>query len=126
MSRAPRPATEPSAAKVTATAAALEVITRLEAAHGPLVLFMSGGCCDGSSPICLRAGELEPGAGDRLLGAVGGAPLYIDAEQYARWGSPHFELDAGPPAADGFSLEGLEGVHFVARSPAPPGHCQRG
>jgi uncharacterized protein (DUF779 family) len=102
---------------VTATPAALEVITHLEAAHGPLVFHQSGGCCDGTSPMCLREGELPPGPGDLHLGEIGGAPFYIDADQYKRWGTPRFLIDVAPGAAEGFSLEGLEGVHFVSRAP---------
>ena len=102
---------------VTATPAALEVITHLEAAHGPLVFHQSGGCCDGTSPMCLREGELPPGPADLHLGEIGGAPFYIDADQYKRWGTPRFLIDVAPGAAEGFSLEGLEGVHFVSRAP---------
>lgn len=102
---------------VSATRAALEVISDLEAAHGPLAFFQSGGCCAGTAPICLRAGELAPGSGDRLLGAVAGAPFYMDAELYDRWGRPRFEIDVAPGAADTFSLEGLSDLHFVTRSP---------
>ena len=100
---------------VTATAAALEAIALLEASHGRLAFFQSGGCCDGSSPICLHDGELPPAAGDRLLGHVGGAPFYIDADQHERWGRPAFVLDVSPCAAEGFSLGPPEG-HFVART----------
>src|SRR5690348_1171052 len=105
--------------RVTATAEALEVIERLRAAHGPLVFFQSGGCCDGSSPMCLRAGELPPAPGDVHLGAVGGAAFYIDDEQDRRWRRPRFLVDVAPGASDSFSLEALEGVHFVTRTPAP-------
>jgi uncharacterized protein len=102
---------------VKATRAALEVIQRLETAHGPLMFFQSGGCCDGTSPMCLKGDELAPGPGDRLLGEIGGAPFYIDAEQYERWGRPSFLIDVSDGAAEGFSLEGLVGVHFVTRTP---------
>jgi uncharacterized protein len=104
------------AAAVQATAAALEAIHRLEAAHGPLMFFQSGGCCDGTHPLCLTEGELPIGPGDLCLGRIGGAPFYIDAEQYERWGRPHFEIDIRPGAAEGFSLEGVDGVHFVTGS----------
>jgi uncharacterized protein len=99
---------------VTATDAALAAIERLETRHGPLMFVQSGGCCDGSSPICLRAGELLVGANDLLLGEVGGAPFYIDAEQYERWRSPRLVIDVEPGGGDSFSLEGSDGVHFVA------------
>ena len=101
---------------VSATGAALEVISRLEAAHGPLVFHQSGGCCDGTSPICLKDGELPPGPDDLCLGEIGGARFYIDRDQYRRWNSPQFEIDVVAGAAEGFSLEALEGVHFVTRS----------
>ena len=106
------------AEQVVATDAARAAIERLTAKHGRLVLFMSGGCCDGSSPICLRDGELLLGPNDLRLGEVGGASFLIDADQYARWNRPRFVLDVAPGAAQGFSLEGLEGVHFVVRSGA--------
>jgi uncharacterized protein len=103
----------PGPAAVTATEAALEVISRLEAAYGPVLFFQSGGCCDGTSPICLKDGELPAGPHDIRLGEIGGAAFYIDADQYERWGRPQFVIDVLPGAAEGFSLEGLEGVHFV-------------
>jgi uncharacterized protein (DUF779 family) len=103
-------------AAVNVTEAALEVIQRLEAAHGPLMLFQSGGCCDGSSPVCLKDGELPLGPQDVRLGEIAGAPFYIDSDQYDRWGKPCLTIDVSAGAAEGFSLEGLEGVHFVTRT----------
>ena len=103
-------------AAVQATGAALEAIRRLEAAHGRLMFFQSGGCCDGTSPICLKDGELPVGAGDVRLGEIGGASFYIDRDQYTRWGAREFLIDVAPGAAEGFSLEGLDGVHFVTRT----------
>jgi uncharacterized protein len=100
---------------VTATQAALEAIARLQGEHGPLAFFQSGGCCDGSSPICLRDGELPPATGDVLLGELGGARFYIDAEQYERWGRPEFVVDVAPGAAEGFSLSLTDG-HCVSRT----------
>jgi uncharacterized protein (DUF779 family) len=102
---------------VQASRAALEVIRRLEAAHGPLMFFQSGGCCDGTSAMCLKDGELPLSPHDVRLGEIGGAPFYIDCEQYERWGKPRFLVDVSPGAAEGFSLEALEGVHFVTRTP---------
>ena len=98
---------------ISATPAALAAIARLTADYGQLMLFQSGGCCDGSSPICLRAGELPTGPNDLLLGEVGGAPFFIDEEQYRRWNRPQLTLDVKPGAADGLSLEGLHDLHFV-------------
>jgi uncharacterized protein (DUF779 family) len=107
--------------RVVATDVAVAAIGRLTAAYGKLVLLQSGGCCDGSSPICLPAGELVVGEHDLLLGEVGGASFYIDDEQYERWNRPLFVLDVVEGAAEGFSLEGLEGIHFVTRSASPTG-----
>jgi uncharacterized protein (DUF779 family) len=103
-------------ASVTATRTAVEMVERLTAEHGPLAFFQSGGCCDGSSPICLKAGELPPGSNDMLLGKIAGAPFYVDREQYERWGRPRFLLDASSGRAEGFSLS-LPNSHFVTRAP---------
>jgi hypothetical protein len=108
----------PTVPAVAATDAALEVIRRLEGDHGPLMFFQSGGCCDGTSPMCLKDGELLIGPHDVCLGEIGGAPFYIDAEQYERWRRPRFLVDVADGPAEGFSLEGLAGVHFVTRSPS--------
>ena len=105
-------------ARIVATDAALDAVERLTAAHGPLMLFLSGGCCDGSSPLCLPEGELPTGPNDVLLGAVGGAPVYISSEQDERWNHPTFVLDVAPGAADGFSIEAGPGLHFLLRPPS--------
>ena len=105
-------------ARVCATPAALDVIEALRAEHGPLAFHQSGGCCDGSSPICVLAHELPPSASDRELGQIGDTPFYIDSDQDDRWGQSSFVVDVAPGAAEGFSLEGLAGVHFLTRSPA--------
>jgi len=102
-------------ASVTATGAALDAIERIRAEHGPLAFFQSGGCCDGSLPICLNEGELPRGPDDVLLGSPGGAPFYVDAEQYRRWGNPLLVLDVSQGEAQGFSLS-LPDAHFVTRS----------
>jgi uncharacterized protein (DUF779 family) len=99
-------------ARVQATPAALEVIERLAAEHGPLVFLQSGGCCDGSSPLCVRRSDLSIGPGDVLLGDVGPASFYVDRELDARWGQPRYVIDVSPGAGDTFSLEGREDLHF--------------
>jgi uncharacterized protein (DUF779 family) len=91
--------------RVVATKAALEAIRALQAASGRLMFFMSGGCCDGSLPICLQAGELITGPADLLLGQVGGCDFWLDAGQDAAWGHPQFELDVEAGTPEGFSLE---------------------
>jgi uncharacterized protein (DUF779 family) len=104
-------------ARVTATGPALAAIELLRAEHGAVAFFQSGGCCEGSSPICLRADEMPPGPNDVLLGEVGGAPVYIDSEQDRRWGHPSLLIDIAAGAATTFSLEGAHDVHFVTRTP---------
>jgi uncharacterized protein (DUF779 family) len=101
------------ARKVTATPAALELLERLRARHGDLIVHVSGGCCDGSSPMCLRAADLPAGPGDVQLGVLAGVPVVIDAEQYRRWRHPEFRLDVAAGDAGGFSLEALAGLHFT-------------
>lgn len=93
------------------------MIGRLVRKHGPLAIFQSGGCCDGSAAICLLEGELPAGPHDVELGTLEGVPFYVDGDQHDRWGNPDFLLDVSAGAAEGFSLEGLEGVHFVSRPP---------
>jgi hypothetical protein len=102
--------------RVTASDAALAVIEQLKARCGPLMFVQSGGCCDGSSPICLREGELLLGPADILLGEIGGCPFYVDREQYERWRQPLLVVDVASGGGDSFSLEGPEGIHFVART----------
>ena len=111
-------------ARVTATAEALELIERLRARHGRLVFFQSGGCCAGSSPMCLPEGDLLPGTRDLHLGEIGDSPVYVDGDHFARWGEPELVIDVGEGGSDTFSLEGPRGLHFVsaarvdARAPA--------
>jgi uncharacterized protein (DUF779 family) len=108
------------APKVVATDAALAEIGRLRAKHGPLMFFQSGGCCDGSSPMCFPDGELLLGPNDLLLGQIDGCPFYIDAEQYERWNRPSLVLDVTSGAGSGLSLEGVDDVHFTVASPPSP------
>jgi uncharacterized protein len=102
---------------VSATEAALAELASLRDRHGPLMLFQSGGCCDGSSPLCLHEGELLVGTNDLLLGEIAGTPFYIDAEHYERWNRPVFLIDISDGASDTLSLEGPDDVHFVTRTP---------
>ncbi len=114
---------EVATTQVVATIPAIRVLRNLTAAFGPLMLFQSGGCCDGSSPICMREGELMVSPNDLLLGEVESVPVYIDGEQYERWGRPRLELDVAPGPAEGFSLEALAGVHFTTRDALPSRSC---
>jgi hypothetical protein len=105
-----------TSARIVATGAAIAEIRRLRTERGPLMFFQSGGCCDGSSPMCFPDGELVIGPNDLLLGDVDGCPFYIDAEQYERWKRPALVLDIAPGAGSGMSLEGVHDLHFATRS----------
>lgn len=98
---------------ITATPRATAMLSRLARKHGPLAIFQSGGCCDGSLPLCLLASEMTPSPNDVLLGYVDNTPFYIDEEQYKRWGEPEFLLDVAGGAPEGFSFGERDG-HFVS------------
>jgi uncharacterized protein len=102
--------------KVIATDAALELIEKLKAKYGPLMFHQSGGCCDGSSPMCYPQGELIIGDSDVLLGEIGGCPFYISKAQYEYWKHTQLIIDVVPGRGGMFSLEGPEGVRFLTRS----------
>ena len=102
--------------KVTATPAALALLAEIVAEHGSVLFHQSGGCCDGSSPMCYREGEFLIGDNDVKLGEIGGAPFYIDSDQYERWNRPVFVLDVAPEPPEGFSLAAPGGTHFVSRT----------
>jgi len=89
---------------VVATPAALDAIARLVAERGPVMFFQSGGCCDGSLPMCFHDGEFIIGDHDVLLGEVGGCPFYMDGRQYEVWKHTQLILDVGEGAPEGFSL----------------------
>ena len=102
--------------RVVATDAALALIARLREKHGPLLFHQSGGCCDGSAPMCFQDGELLVGESDRLLGEIGGARFYMSDAQYEAWKHTQLVIDAVPGRGAMFSLDGGEGVRFVTRS----------
>lgn len=103
--------------RVTATPAALDLIQVLHAKHGELMFHQSGGCCDGSAANCYLPGELTIGAGDVLLGEIGGFPFYISKSQYEYWKHTQLIIDVIDARGGGtFSLEGPEGKSFHTRS----------
>lgn len=102
--------------QVTATPAALELIDKLKTAHGDLMFHQSGGCCDGSAPMCFAAGEFVLGDADRLLGHIGGMPFYIGQAQYEYWKHTQLIIDVVPGRGGMFSLEGSTGFRFLTRS----------
>ncbi|MFC3860872.1 DUF779 domain-containing protein [Deinococcus antarcticus] len=102
--------------RVDITDAARALLLRLEAQHGPLMFHQSGGCCDGSSPMCYPRGEFRVGASDVRLGAVAGTPFYMSASQFEYWKHTHLTVDVVPGRGSGFSVEAPEGVRFLIRS----------
>jgi uncharacterized protein (DUF779 family) len=106
------------APRIVATDAAIAEIGRLRDEHGPLMFFQSGGCCDGSSPMCFSNGELLLGPNDLLLGDVDGCSFHIDTAQYERWNSPALVLDVAAGSGSSMSLEEAHGVHFVLSPPS--------
>jgi len=102
--------------RVDATDEALQLIAKLSEQHGPLMFFQSGGCCDGSAPMCYPKGEFLVGPRDVLLGQIGGCDVWIDADQWATWAHTRLTIDVVPGRGAGFSLEAPEGVRFVTRS----------
>lgn len=102
--------------QVLATESALALIERLKAKYGDLIFHQSGGCCDGSSPMCYPRGELLLGDNDVQLGEIGGAPFYISRPQFEYWKHTQLTVDVVPGRGGMFSLEGPEGLRFLIRS----------
>ncbi|MBH0111830.1 DUF779 domain-containing protein [Novosphingobium sp. YJ-S2-02] len=103
--------------RILATPAAEEWIERLRERHGNLMFHQSGGCCDGSAPMCFVAGEFRVGGQDVLLGTlIGETPVWIGAAQFEYWRHTQVTIDVVPGRGSGMSLEAPEGVRFVIRS----------
>lgn len=100
------------------TAAAADLLHRLQARHGPVMFHQSGGCCDGSSPMCYPDGEFIVGDRDVLLGILEGAPLWISGPQFETWKHTQLVIDVVPGRGGGFSLEAPEGLRFLSRGRA--------
>jgi uncharacterized protein (DUF779 family) len=102
--------------RVSNTPAAAALIAKLRAAHGNLLFHQSGGCCDGSAPMCYPLGEFKIGQRDVYLGCIAGCPLYISGPQFEYWQHTHLIIDVVPGRGAGFSLEAPEGMRFLTRS----------
>jgi uncharacterized protein (DUF779 family) len=110
------------ATRVDVTPAAADMMRRLRGQHGPLMFHQSGGCCDGSSPMCYLDGEFRTGQSDVLLeslkieGVDEPITFWMSASQFALWKHTHLTVDVVPGRGSGFSLEAPEGVRFLIRS----------
>lgn len=102
--------------KVIATPAAVALIEKLRARHGALLFHQSGGCCDGSSPMCYPQDDFIVGDRDVLLGTIGDAPFYMSPSQYEYWKHTQLIIDVVPGRGGMFSLENGEGVRFLTPS----------
>ncbi|MGV2981287.1 DUF779 domain-containing protein [Camelimonas sp. ID_303_24] len=102
--------------QVTATDAALELLAELQAEYGPVMFHQSGGCCDGSSPMCYRQGDFLLGDHDVKLGEIGGAPFYISGPQYEAWKHTALIIDVVPGRGGMFSLDNGREKRFLTRS----------
>ncbi len=103
---------------VVVTADAAELLARLQHQHGPVMFHQSGGCCDGSSPMCYPRGDFLVGDRDVLLGVLDvgdGVPVWISGRQYQAWKHTQLVIDVVPGRGGGFSLEAPEGVRFLSR-----------
>lgn len=95
---------------------AAALIDKLIEQHGPLMFHQSGGCCDGSQPMCFPRGEFRVGESDVLLGEVNGQPFYMARDQFEYWKHTHLTLSVVPGRGSSFSLEIPHGVRFIIES----------
>jgi uncharacterized protein (DUF779 family) len=108
--------------RIETTPAADDLLRKLTSIHGPLMFHQSGGCCDGSAPMCYTAGEFRVGGADVLLGELfitdiaEPIKVWISLEQFEYWKHTHITIDVVPGRGGGFSLETPEGLRFIIRS----------
>jgi uncharacterized protein len=105
-----------SISRIISTDKAAELIVKLEEMHGPLMFHQSGGCCDGSQPMCFSEGEFKTGSSDVCLGIVNGCRFYMSKDQFEYWQHTQLILDVIPGRGSSFSLEIPLGVRFLTRS----------
>ncbi|MCB1474686.1 MAG: DUF779 domain-containing protein [Rhodobiaceae bacterium] len=104
------------AGSVTATAQALQFLSEIVADHGPVLFHQSGGCCDGSSPMCYPRGDFRIGESDVKMGEIGGMPFYISGPQYEVWRHTDLIIDVVPGRGGMFSLDNGRERRFLTRS----------
>jgi len=104
--------------RVVATPAALELIEEIREDHPEILFHQSGGCCDGSSPMCFRTDDFRVGQHDVCLGDVGGVKVYMSPEQFDAWKHTQLILDVVPGVGGMFSLDNGRGKRFHIRSRA--------
>jgi uncharacterized protein (DUF779 family) len=102
--------------RISATPPAKELIRKLTAEHGPIVFLQSGGCCEGSGPLCMPAHELKPSAMDVILGHLEGAVYYMSDSHFSFAENMHTILDAVPGSSGSFSLDCGSGMAFITKA----------
>ncbi|MET9262996.1 DUF779 domain-containing protein [Amycolatopsis sp. NPDC004079] len=107
--------------RVDLTPTAADLLRRLVPVHGPVMFHQSGGCCDGSAPMCYPAGEFRVGAhdvhlGDLTVDGIDAVPVWMSGPQFEYWKHTHLTIDVVSGRGSGFSLEAPEGVRFLIRS----------
>ena len=102
--------------RVEITDKAAGIVARLKQRHGALMFHQSGGCCDGSAPMCYPAGEFRVGPQDVFLGEIADCAFYIGAAQFEYWRHTQLIIDVVPGRGSGFSAEAPDGVRFLTRS----------
>ena len=110
-----------SPARVSVSDEAADLVRRLTGLHGPVMFHQSGGCCDGSAPMCYPDGEFRLGGSDVHLGDLDvglerHVPVWMSKAQFAYWKHTHLTIDVVVGRGAGFSLEAPEGVRFLIRS----------
>ncbi|MDR3697078.1 DUF779 domain-containing protein [Mucilaginibacter sp.] len=105
-----------STARIAATPEAIVLIERLRKDHGDLMFHQSGGCCDGSQPMCFEKGEFRVGESDVYLGDVAGCGFFMNRDQFEYWQHTHLTLDVTKGRGSSFSLEIPLGLRFMIRS----------
>lgn len=102
--------------RVMVTPAAAELIRKLRAEHGSILFHQSGGCCDGSAPMCFPTNEFMVGSSDVKLGTIAEVPFYMSESQFEYWKNTQLIIDAVPGNGGMFSLERPSGLRFLTRS----------
>ena len=102
--------------RVVFTAAAAALVRSMKAAHGPVIFHLSGGCCEGSAPMCFRRGDFRIGGQDILLGSIEDCPFYVSSAQFDYWANCQLTVDVTTGGGDSFSLEAADGLRFIVRS----------
>src|SRR3984893_610967 len=102
--------------RIGVTEAARDLIEQLKKTHGPIMFHQSGGCCDGSAPMCFPVGEFKLGGVDEKVGEIAGCEFWMDREQFRRWAHTQWTVDVVPGRGASFSLEAPLNLRFLIRS----------